>query len=195
MALKFLIFVCACAKFATGQLHDFHTGIGYIDGRQVRIDDRLDDRLGGRISQSLLPSIHGVRPLGRPLGTGQIVVSGGHDGHLSHLGQLNPQALRQCPRNRCSLELIPRRCQYTPVMRSGFGTYCLGCPEDVCENTQGRLTQRQRRRRRRMRRRLCREFNICLGRTASNGVGSRRNRVSVSVNGIDRHDRHDSLFH
>lgn len=163
----------------------FGTGMGYIDGRQVMIDDMMEDRLGGRLSQSFLPSVHGIDSHGHPHPHGgQVVVSGGLGVNpLASLGHLTPGALRECPRNLCSLEFIPRRCRYTPVMRTGFGTYCLGCPEDICE-TQNSLSPRQRRRRRRMRRRLCRDFGICLGRTARNGIGAGRNGIRAGMNRI-----------
>lgn len=134
------------------------TNFGFYDGRMFSIDDPVATGFGA-------PHAHG--------GAGAFGGHGGHGGHGDHGGTFlgfgggaawRPGfsgGLPRCPAVVCPLPFVAPQCRYTPVMRTTFGTYCLGCTEDICDITDGTFQPRQRRRRRRIRRRLCRQFGIC----------------------------------
>jgi len=161
------------------------TSLGVYDGRIVELDpfDSLSPvaaavsdvlpraPLGGRGGIGARPGL--LSTLNRQSGTH---VNHDHRQGLGALGGIgfpigpaNPlpigsdaAGIEQCPGTFCPvINLIPRRCQYTPVLRSASGYYCAGCAIDICPEPTGRQA---RRRERRIRQRLCRRMGICLDR-------------------------------
>lgn len=141
--------------FFAGQIA---TNFGLYEGRMFSIDDPVATGFGHAHS-------HGAGAFdGRG---GSFVGLGGQGGWGPGIG--GGHSLPRCPAVVCPMHFISPRCSYTPVMRTTFGTYCLGCAEDICGLTDDTLRPRQGRRRRRIRRRLCRQFGIC---TWNGGAGS-----------------------
>ena len=158
------------------------TSLGVYDGRIVELDpfDSLSP------AAAAFPAVLPRAPLG---GRGGIRarpgllstlngISGTHANHdhrqgfgaLGGMGMpmgpanigMDAAGIEQCPGTFCPIiNLIPRRCQYTPVLRSASGYYCAGCAIDICPEPTGRQA---RRRERRIRQRLCRRMGICLDR-------------------------------
>lgn len=128
----------------------------------MTVDDVVGGRLAGRLSHSMQDSVLlQTNPRGMMINSGR---------PRDFFGPSGQNRFRTCRAAMCSLQMIPARCRYTPLLQTTFGDYCLGCPENVCDE-QRTASPRRRRRMRRIRRRLCRNFGICFNRQSGNPLG------------------------
>ena len=144
------------------------TSLGVYDGRIVELDttDHAHTSVGAAI-----PAVLPVAPAARRgVAARPGLTSTRRQGVGLPLGPANPlpvgsnaSSIQQCPGTFCAVvNLIPRRCQYTPVLRSASGSYCTGCTIDICPEQTGRQARQHELR---IRQRLCRRMGICLDRS------------------------------
>ena len=143
---------------------------GLVNGRLVDTFDNNLDRIDGG------SFVGGVGAGYGHVGGTRINFNSGRPGDIRNLYPCRNE--RVCSRR----QIFPPRCEYTPVLLSSFtGGYCLGCPEDICQqvsnidfpggnlggNVRGggrnrqRGARRRQRRMRRIQRQACRLLGIC----------------------------------